>query len=383
MIAPEVSLSASPTLTRRRRRQAGSATGAGPEWEAPKASKPGHQRYALVIFQLSGFRSSQEPRGLDADLFRRLRRLLRDKICTTRNLTEIDVWLDSPGGDADSAYKIALLLRSYAAALRVVVPDRAKGAASLLALAADEIYLAPAAELGPLDTRIDAEPGGAGLSALDVVKSADHISRTALTFALNGASAVLGGSDLSRRDALDVAVRLSAQLFQSSAQRLHPARFLQAQNLLDATIKYADAVASMRNPEILDAECGPLDLEALAREYPHRGFVIDIDEARELGLPVQPLWKYPAADTVQALHEQVEEQGGTQVDVRRSEIDIRSAGGKPDHVDRLPVRDEATGVQPILPTAGQAPAVRPDAPVVSQALGWKRDLDPSEDPANW
>ena len=85
---------------------------------------------------------------------------MEEEIESPKECTEIDVWLDSPGGKANAAYKIALLLRSRAAKLRVVVSDYAKSAATLLVLAADEIYMAGAAELGPLDAQIGYEKAG-------------------------------------------------------------------------------------------------------------------------------------------------------------------------------------------------------------------------------
>src|SRR5512141_1069586 len=106
MMAPELP-SAGPQLTRRGRRTADRPT--GPRWEVPRASAPGRQRYVLTLL-LTG--SGEHP-VLDAGLFRRLRGMLRDRVRTTRNLTEIDVWLQSPGGDVHAAYKIALLLRCY------------------------------------------------------------------------------------------------------------------------------------------------------------------------------------------------------------------------------------------------------------------------------
>ena len=91
-------------------------------------------------------------------------------------MTEIDLWLESPGGDAHVSYKIALLLRSYTPKLRVIVPDYAKSAATLLSLAADEIYMARAAELGPLDAQIGYEKEGMTISALDRARSLEDLA---------------------------------------------------------------------------------------------------------------------------------------------------------------------------------------------------------------
>ena len=60
--------------------------------------------------------------------------------------TPIDLLLHSPGGDIDAAEKLITLIRKRAgtARVRVIVPDYAKSAATLIALGADTIVM-PAA----------------------------------------------------------------------------------------------------------------------------------------------------------------------------------------------------------------------------------------------
>ncbi len=70
------------------------------------------------------------------------------------NMEKLDVVLESMGGDLDSAYKMLLLLKSYAKTVTVIVPFYAKSAAALIALGADQLQLCRAGELGPLDPQI-------------------------------------------------------------------------------------------------------------------------------------------------------------------------------------------------------------------------------------
>lgn len=67
------------------------------------------------------------------------------------NLTLI---LDSTGGYSDDAYKIAGIIHEFSESLTVVVPFKAKSAATLLSLAGREILMSPLAELGPCDPMI-------------------------------------------------------------------------------------------------------------------------------------------------------------------------------------------------------------------------------------
>jgi hypothetical protein len=71
--------------------------------------------------------------------------------------TSIDFMLQTSGGDIDAAVKIVGVLRRRVASggqLRVVVPDYAKSAGTLIALGADAIVMSDSSELGPIDPQI-------------------------------------------------------------------------------------------------------------------------------------------------------------------------------------------------------------------------------------
>lgn len=70
--------------------------------------------------------------------------------------TGIDVMVNSPGGDIDTAEKLITLVRKKAGdqAVRVIVPAFAKSAATLMALGANEIVMSDTSELGPIDPQV-------------------------------------------------------------------------------------------------------------------------------------------------------------------------------------------------------------------------------------
>lgn len=72
---------------------------------------------------------------------------------------KIDLFLFSPGGIATDAYKMGRLIREHCNNLSILVPYKAKSAATLLALAGDEIIMGPASELGPIDPQIPVDMG--------------------------------------------------------------------------------------------------------------------------------------------------------------------------------------------------------------------------------
>lgn len=84
--------------------------------------------------------------------------------------TSVDLLLHTPGGDIDASEKIGLLLRKRVGPegkLRAIIPDFAKSAGTLLALAADSIVMGDTSELGTIDPQIwlPGESGPASYSA--------------------------------------------------------------------------------------------------------------------------------------------------------------------------------------------------------------------------
>src|SRR4051794_38722789 len=115
--------------------------------------------------------------SIDGRTLTPVRRAIEDRVSEPRDEVAIDVWLESPGGDAHVAFKLALILRDAASSVRVVIPDYAKSAATLLTLAGDEIYMAPGAELGPLDAQMPEEGSLMGaISALNIARAADDVA---------------------------------------------------------------------------------------------------------------------------------------------------------------------------------------------------------------
>ena len=87
-----------------------------------------------------------------------------DLLCRVPPNTDVDLVLHSLGGDPDAAEKLINMVRRRVgdAELRVVVPDCAKSAATLMALGASVIAMSDTSELGPIDPQIrfPADKGG-------------------------------------------------------------------------------------------------------------------------------------------------------------------------------------------------------------------------------
>lgn len=86
----------------------------------------------------------------------------------------IDMILHTPGGLVLASEQIALALHKHPAKVTVFVPHYAMSGGTLIALAADEIVLAPNAVLGPVDPQIGQYPAASILRVMEA-KEAEHV----------------------------------------------------------------------------------------------------------------------------------------------------------------------------------------------------------------
>ena len=99
-----------------------------------------------------------------------------DLLCCIPPGTDVDLVLHSRGGDPDAADKLIKMVRGRVggSVLRVVVPDYAKSAATLMALEANVIAMSDTSELGPIDPQIwfpDGTGGGDYYSAFSYIEA--------------------------------------------------------------------------------------------------------------------------------------------------------------------------------------------------------------------
>lgn len=191
--------------------------------------------------------------------------------------SRIDLFLQSPGGDVDKAEKIVYMCRSKASSFRVIVPESAKSAATMIALASDEIVMGYTSELGPIDpqvvTVVDGRP----------------VQRPAKSF--------LDGLELIKKEAEANDGQLSPVYF-PLLTHLDP-------SLIDYCFKAVERSKAFAKKWLLRGMCrGDEGLaNRIAEEltnvekYLSHGSVIDWEEAKNIGLnitylpPDDPLWE--------------------------------------------------------------------------------------------
>lgn len=109
--------------------------------------------------------------------------------------SNLDLLVHTGGGDMDAAEKLISMVRTTVGngRLRMIVPDFAKSAGTLMALGADAILMSDSSELGPIDPQISLNDGRGNLIPLSVQTYLDayEAHSTALRKDPNDASARL------------------------------------------------------------------------------------------------------------------------------------------------------------------------------------------------
>jgi hypothetical protein len=160
--------------------------------------------------------------------------------------------IESPGGEIEPAYLISKTLKRLAAnKFAVAVPRRAKSAATLICLGADEVHMGMISQLGPIDPQIS------GLPALALGNAMKHIAELA--------QACPGASDVLAKYLIDQA----------------PIRTLgYYERVSESAAQYAERLLAGRN---LPGGRSTTDVaKHLVQHYKDHSFVIDCEEA--LGL---------------------------------------------------------------------------------------------------
>jgi hypothetical protein len=85
---------------------------------------------------------------------------------------DLHLMLRSPGGDGETAVRLARSAQARCRELTVIVPDQAKSAGTLLALGAHHIIMGPTSDLGPVDPQLELKPGSL-VAAKDIIAAVD------------------------------------------------------------------------------------------------------------------------------------------------------------------------------------------------------------------
>ena len=202
----------------------------------------------------------------------------------------LTVLLNSPGGDIESAYRMLLALRDKAGDIEVLVPERAKSAAAFFCLGADSIHMGRYGELGPLDPQIlDLSGSAIPVSSLATFNSLERL----LDYSMESLDAIV--QTLLSRAPMDIpqAIEQAQPLFAAIATPLYrqvdPHELGRSGSYLAVSEEYAMRVMKRWAYADSSDDAQRRIARRLVWEYPTHGFVIDLTEAREIGLRVERL----------------------------------------------------------------------------------------------
>ncbi|MFI6997156.1 hypothetical protein [Nocardia sp. NPDC050175] len=109
---------------------------------------------------------------------------------------DLHMLLGSPGGDGETAVRLARMAQAAGDRFVLLVPESAKSAATILALGAHEVIMGPTSDLGPIDPQV-LIPDRGYVSAKDIIaaveRSLKEVAAEPNTFPLH--AAMLGGID--------------------------------------------------------------------------------------------------------------------------------------------------------------------------------------------
>ncbi len=246
-----------------------------------------HDAFVLVVFQ-GGRRGPFE--ALERPLYDHVVDIVERVVPFGETRPHLDLWIDSPGGDAHAAYKLARYLRAKFEVVHVVVPEYAKSAATLLSLVGSEIYMGPGAELGPLDVQ-DLREGEARMhSTLATANAATTLFQDMVEHAVGHGPMLLQVTGLARDRAIAHMLDFAASFSRPLVEKLDPEEMLSAQTSLLLTLNYATRLLAVSHRDKVNPV---VTAKALVTDYPTHGHVIDRTTARnELSLTVVDIERY-------------------------------------------------------------------------------------------
>ncbi|MFF3703898.1 SDH family Clp fold serine proteinase [Pseudomonas qingdaonensis] len=192
------------------------------------------------------------------------------------------LFLDTYGGHADAAYKIAKAFKRNYKQLTVMVFSDCKSAGTLLCLGADHLVMADLAELGPLDVQIPKEGEFSGRrSGLDITDTLGALQIESIRLMRQHFLDLRVGSrtQISTRDALENATRIVCGLLAPVYSQINPLSLGESAR--------SNSIAYHYGQRLSNGNLHPGTLNKLISGYPSHGFVIDREEAAELFISVR------------------------------------------------------------------------------------------------
>lgn len=215
----------------------------------------------------------------------------RDILCgKTQRRENALLFLTTLGGDPDAAYRLAACLqRNYKKTIAYIF-GRCKSAGTLAVIGANSVVMGDYGELGPLDVQLikpdEIIPTSSGLDifqALAVIKNSAFETFEEYLLVLVERS----GGSISAKTAAEIARGLTVGLYGPMTEQIDPERLGEVQRAIN--------IANAYGQKLDKGNLKKGALEKLVQGYPTHGFVIDIDEAKNIFTKVRNTDKLEAS----------------------------------------------------------------------------------------
>ena len=235
---------------------------------------------------------------LKGDFFERhssgLLSIVRSRSDEIQKHDTFSVLIESGGGELEPFFRVLKAIRQHVKTVYAMVPGPAKSAATFFCLGVDKIHMGPDGELGPLDPQILDRSGGIRrISPLETFTALDELRNYSLETAMSTLDVVV--AQLLARSHMDLpyAVERATQLVSAIAgalySRVDTHELGEMGRYLSVSERYAELVMKRWSYPELTEEHRTVIIHKLVREYPTHGFVIDMDEAIDIGLKAELL----------------------------------------------------------------------------------------------
>lgn len=192
----------------------------------------------------------------------------------------IILFLTTPGGDPDAAYRMQRFIKRKYKNFILFVFGPCKSAGTLLALGADEIVMSDHGEFGPLDIQIPKEESRDMDSALTILQSLEILGEQAGRVFEKCLASILDNHQqqnkikISLKTAEEIAENITKSLLEPISRQIDPLRFVAVYRQAKITEEYGRRL----NQELFEA----LVVDYLIKSFPSHGFIIDREEAKRL-----------------------------------------------------------------------------------------------------
>jgi len=197
---------------------------------------------------------------------------------------ELDVLIDSPGGELTSCYMIARLISRYTNSWEALVPTMAASGASLICLGSSNIVMSEVASLSPIDPQVISKRqqkffAGERQSPIEAFQAVKYLREFTLS-SMDAAMRYLLDCGVAAHRALETANTLATKLVEPIVEKIDP--YDLGAFDLDSTMA-SDYCGRIAEPaDTTKKTQRTVTYKSLVERYPAHEFAIDIAEAQAL-----------------------------------------------------------------------------------------------------